>query len=79
MYEKKVKVDKDIIDLVGQMNNILSFVEHTEGLKAKMENSAKCIQSVLQTIEDCSKKIRVCLGARTASKNKSEPDLFHAY
>ena len=62
-------MDKDIADLVEQMSNILSFVEDTDSLEAKLKNFATCIRSVLQTIKDCSESIHKYLGAGTAGEN----------
>ena len=56
------------MELVKQMRDILSFVDSTEVLKAKLENFSDCIQSVLETIEDCSKSIYSYLNAGTIGK-----------
>ena len=37
VYQKKVKVDKDIIELVGDMDDILLFVKDVDMLKDKLK------------------------------------------
>ena len=68
VYQKKVNVENDIKELVGQMNNILSFVEDTEVLKEKLNHFSDSIQSILQTIKECSENIHSYLSARSIGK-----------
>ena len=57
------------MDLVRQMSNILSFVEDTEVLKAKLKNFNDCVRSILKTIEDCSQNIHSYLSTGIIGKN----------
>jgi len=68
VYQKKVKVENDIKDLVGQMNSILSFVEDAEVLKEKLKHFSDSIQSILQMIKECSESIHNYLSAGTFGK-----------
>ena len=77
MYEKKVKVEIAIVDLVRQMNGILSFVEDTEVLKAKLESFSDCIQSILRTIEDCSKSIHSYLSTGIIGKDNLQSNFIN--
>lgn len=56
-------MDSDIVELVNQMNGVLSFVEDTDHLKAKLENFTQVIEDILQLIGDCCKSISKYLSA----------------
>ena len=46
-------MDKDIVDLVGDMDDILSFVEDVDGLKDKLKRFTSTIEQILLTINKC--------------------------
>ena len=77
VYQKKVKVEIAIVDLVRQMSNILSFVEDTEVLKAKLKNFSDCIHSLLKMIEDCSQNIHSYLSTGDIGKNNLQSDFIN--
>ena len=56
-------MDKDIVDLVGDMDDILSFVEDVDALKDKLKRFTDTIQQILETIVACGSLIRGYLGA----------------
>ena len=65
------------MDLVRQMSNILSFVEDTEVLKAKLKNFNDCVRSILKTIEDCSQSIHSYLSTGIIGRNDHESILIN--
>ena len=77
VYQKKVKVEIAIVDLVRQMNNILSFVEDTEVLKTKLKTFNNCVMSILKTIEDCSQSINSYLSTGIIGKNDLQSDYIN--
>lgn len=68
VYQKKEKVEKDIVDIVEQMNGVLSFVEEADMLKERVKKLTKPIQSALETIKECSELIHTYMIANTARK-----------
>ena len=77
VYQKKVKVEIAIVDLVRQMNNILSFVEDTEVLKTKLKTFNNCVRSILMTIEDCSQSIHSYLSTGIIGKDDLQSDYIN--
>lgn len=68
VYQKKIQVEKDIVDIVEQMNDTLSFVEEANMLKERVEKLTKPIQSALEKIKECSELIHTYMKAGTARK-----------
>ena len=71
VYQKKHEVENDIVDLVEQMKNILSFVNDIDAVE-KLKNFCDFIQSVVQTITDCSESIRKYLRSGTSGKQNHQ-------
>ena len=69
VYQKKVKVDKDIIELVGDMDDILSFVEDVDGLKDKLKRFTSTIEQILLTIDSCCSWVKEYLKTNTPGMN----------
>ena len=56
-------MDKKIIELIADIDDILSFVEDMDVLKDKLKHFLDTIQQILQTITSCSSLIREYLDA----------------
>ena len=59
-------MDKDIVDLIGDIDDILSFVEDVDGLENKLKRFADTIEQVLLAIHSCCSWVKKYLGANTA-------------
>ena len=77
MYQKKVKVDKDIVELVGDMDDVLLFVEDVDVLKDKLKRLTSTIEQILLTIDSCCSWVKRCLETNTPGMNFDEvPRIF---
>ena len=77
VYQKKVKVDKDIAELVGEMDDILSFVEDVDVLKDKLKRFTSTIEQILLTIDSCCSWVKKYLETNTPGMNFDEvPGIF---
>ena len=61
----KVKMEKDILRLIRDMDKSLSFVEDIDILKDKLKRFTETIQNVLSIIHDCAVVIRDYLDSDT--------------
>ena len=59
-------MDKDIVDLVGDMDDILSFVEDVDVLKDKLKRFTSTIEEILLTIDKCCSWIKKFLETNAA-------------
>ena len=76
VYQKKVKVDKDIVELVGNMDDVLSFVEDVDVLKDKLKRFTSTIEQILLTIDSCCSWVKKYLEANTPGMNLYEVSQF---
>ena len=77
VYQKKVKVDKDIAELVGEMDDILSFVEDVDVLKDKLKQFMSTIEQILLTIDLCCSWVKKYLETNTPGMHFDEvPRIF---
>ena len=77
VYQKKVKVDKDIIELVGDMDDVLSFVEDVDVLKDKLTSFTSTIEQILLTIDSCCSWVKKYLETNTPGMTFDEvPRIF---
>ena len=67
IYERKTKMDQDIVGLVETMDDLLSFVEDTDNLTLKLKKSHSTIQEIIQTVAECSASIRKYANSSMAS------------
>ena len=56
-------MESEIVQLVNDMNDMLSFVEDTDLLRDKLKNFRRTIEEALQGITDCCEAIRKYLNA----------------
>ena len=65
-------MDKDIADLVGDIDDILSFVEDVDVLKDKLKRFTSTIEQILSTIDSCCSWVKRYLENNTAGMNLYE-------
>ena len=59
-------MDKKIVNLMGEIDNTLSFVEEVDVLKDKLKRFTDTIQKILETITACSSSVEDYLDANAA-------------
>ena len=60
------------MDLVGDMDDILSFVEDVDGLKDKLKRFTSTIEQILLTIDSCCSWVKKYLETNTPGMNFDE-------
>ena len=68
-------MDKDIVDLVGDMDDILSFVEDVDGLKDKLKRFTSTIEQILLTINKCCAWMKKYLDTNAAGTYQDKVNL----
>ena len=71
MYQRKVVMDAEIVELVKEMNDLLHFVDSVEPLRNKPEYFTEIIQQVLKAIKECSESISNYLKSNGAGMNQN--------
>lgn len=66
MYQNKVQMDLEILDLVQTMDQALSFVDDTAILQQKLTKFLETIEEVLRMVEECSTCIQKYLESSLA-------------
>ena len=65
-------MDKGVVELVGIMNDVLSFVEDTDILKEKLQTFLNTVGEALLTIDECNMVIQKYLSNSTAGTKSND-------